>query len=66
VGDGSKGLSVKKPPASTGISRERVEDAYAYLGEHPPLGLAVQRHGDELRLVTAPEVTTSVERHLEE
>jgi hypothetical protein len=29
-----------------------------------PLGLAVQRHGDELRLVTAPEVTASVERHL--
>jgi hypothetical protein len=26
--------------------------------------LAVQRHGDELRLVTAPEVTASVERHL--
>ena len=30
----------------------------------PPLGLTVQRHGDDLRLVTAPEVTASVERHL--
>jgi hypothetical protein len=27
-------------------------------------GLAVQRHGDELKLVTAPEVSKSVERHL--
>jgi segregation and condensation protein B len=26
--------------------------------------LSVQRHGDELRLVTAPEVSASVERHL--
>jgi hypothetical protein len=35
-----------------------------FLGNNPPLGLAVQRHGDELRLVTAAEVTRSVERHL--
>jgi excisionase family DNA binding protein len=62
----SQGLSVKELRAATGISRERFEDAYAHLGEHPPLGLAVQRHRDELRLVTAPEVTTSVERHLNE
>jgi segregation and condensation protein B len=32
--------------------------------EHPPLGLAVQRRGDELRLVTAREVAKSMERHL--
>jgi segregation and condensation protein B len=62
----SEGLSVKQLRAATGISRERFEDAYAYLGEHPPLGLAVQRHRDELRLVTAPEVCSSVERYLEE
>jgi segregation and condensation protein B len=31
---------------------------------NPPLGLAVQRHGDELWLVTAPDVTKSIERHL--
>jgi segregation and condensation protein B len=61
----SQGLSVKELRAATGISRERFEEAYHYLGEHPPLGLAVQRHRDELRLVTAPEVTSSVERHLE-
>jgi segregation and condensation protein B len=61
----SQGLSVKQLRAATGISRERFEEAYHYLGEHPPLGLAVQRHRDELRLVTAPEVSRSVERHLE-
>jgi segregation and condensation protein B len=60
----SQGLSVKELRAATGISRERLEEAYQYLGEHPPLGLAVQRHRDELRLVTAPEVSRSVERHL--
>jgi len=60
----SQGLSVKELRAAVGISRERLEDAYAFLGQHPPLVLAVQRHGDELRLVTAPEVTASVERHL--
>jgi segregation and condensation protein B len=60
----SQGLSVKELRAATGISRERFEDACQFLSEKPPLGLAVQRHGDELRLVTAPEVTRSVERHL--
>jgi hypothetical protein len=37
-----------------GLSRERFEDAYYYLLANPPLGLIVQRHGEELRLVTAP------------
>ena len=48
------------------FARERFEAAYEFLGNNPPLGLAVQRHRDELRLVTAPEVTRSVDRHLEE
>jgi hypothetical protein len=39
-------------------------EVYQFLGESPPLGLPVQRHGDELRLVTTPEMTASVERHL--
>src|SRR5260370_30161179 len=60
----SQGLSVKELRAAVGLSGERFEEGYAFLGESPPLGLAVQRHGDELRLVTAPEVTASVERHL--
>ena len=60
----SQSLSVNELRAAVGLSRERFEDAYEFLGENPPLGLAVQRHGDELRLVTAPEVSSSVERHL--
>ena len=60
----SQGLTVKELRAAVGMSRERFEDANLFLGENPPLGLAVQRHGDELRLVTAPEVCASVERHL--
>ncbi|MBV9169493.1 MAG: SMC-Scp complex subunit ScpB, partial [Chloroflexi bacterium] len=60
----SQGLTVKEIRAAAGLSRERFEDAYEFLGESPPLGLGVQRHGDELRLVTAPEVCSSVERHL--
>jgi len=59
----SQGLSVKELRAAVGLSRERFEDAYEFLGENPPLGLAVQRHCDELRLVSAPEVRSSVERH---
>ena len=31
-----------------------MEEAYEFLLANPPLGLAVQRHGDELWLVTAP------------
>ena len=60
----SQGLTVKDLRAAIGLSRERLEAAYAYLLDHPPLGLAVQRHGDALRLVTTPEVASSVERHL--
>jgi chromosome segregation and condensation protein ScpB len=60
----SQGLTVRELRAAVGLSRERFEDAYEFLGGNPPLGLAVQRHGDELRLVTAPEVCSSVERHL--
>jgi segregation and condensation protein B len=60
----SQALTVKELRAAIGLSRERFEEAYAYLLQAPPLGLAVQRHGDELRLVTAAEVSSSVERHL--
>jgi segregation and condensation protein B len=60
----SSGLGVSELRAAVGLSRERFEEAYAFLADNPPLGLAVQRYGDELRLVTAPEVSASVERHL--
>jgi segregation and condensation protein B len=61
----SQGLTVKELRAAVGLSRERFEEAYEFLGKNPPLGLVVQRHGDELRLVTAPEVSASVQRHLD-
>jgi hypothetical protein len=57
----SRGVSVKELRAAIGLSRERFEEGYEFLGKNPPLGLAVRRHGDELRLVTAPEVSSSVE-----
>ncbi len=60
----SQGVSVKELRAAVGLSRERLEDACEYLLANPPLGLAVQRHGDELSLVTAPELSKSIERHL--
>jgi segregation and condensation protein B len=60
----SQGLSVRELRATIGLSRERFEEAHEFLEANPPLGLMVQRHGDELRLVTAPEAAASVERHL--
>ena len=60
----SQAVSVKELRAAIGLSRERLADAYAYLLEQPPLGLAVQRQGDELSLVTASEVSSSIARHL--
>ena len=60
----SQGLTVNELEGAIGLSRERLEDAYEFLLANPPLGLAVQRHGHELRLVTAPEVSRSVERHV--
>jgi hypothetical protein len=38
----TQGVTVKELRAAIGLSRERLEDAYVYLLEHPPLGLAVQ------------------------
>ena len=60
----SQGATVKELRAATGMTRERLEAAYEYLLEHPPLGLAVQRQGDELFLVSALQVAKSIELHL--
>jgi segregation and condensation protein B len=60
----SQGATVNELRAAIGMTRERFEAAYAYLLEHPPLGLLVQRQRDELCLVSAPEVSRSVERDL--
>jgi segregation and condensation protein B len=59
-----QGATVKELRAATGMTRERLEAAYEYLLEHPPIGLAVQRHHEELALVSAPGVGKSIERHL--
>jgi segregation and condensation protein B len=61
---GSQGVTVKELRGAIGLSRERLESAYDYLLANPPLGLAVQRHGEDLSLVTAPEIAKSIERHL--
>jgi len=60
----SQGVTVKELRAAIGLSRERLEAASELLLEQAPLGLAVQRHGEEFLLVTAPEVGKSIERHL--
>jgi segregation and condensation protein B len=60
----SQGATVSELRAAIGLTRERLEDAYTYLLNNPPLGQSVQRHKDELFLVSAPEVAHSIERHL--
>ncbi len=60
----SQGATVVELRGAIGMTRERLEAAYEYLLEHPPLGLAIQRQGDEFFLVSAPEVGAAVERHL--
>jgi segregation and condensation protein B len=61
---GRQGVTTKELRGAIGLSRERLESAYDYLLEQPPLGLAVQRHGEDFHLVTAAEVAKSIERHL--
>ncbi len=60
----TQAVSTKELRAAIGLSRERLESACEFLLEHQPLGLSVQRHGEEFSLVTAPEVHASIERHL--
>jgi segregation and condensation protein B len=60
----SQGATVTEIRAATGMTRERLEAACEYLLAHPPLGLAVQRHSDELFLVSASEIGPTIERHL--
>ena len=60
----SRGATVKELRAAIGLTRERLEAAYAYLLAYPLLGLTVLRQGDEFQLVTTGQVAASVERHL--
>jgi segregation and condensation protein B len=60
-----RGVTVRELRAAIGLTRERLEAAYAYLLEYPLLGLTVLRQGgDEFQLVTTGQVAASVERHL--
>jgi chromosome segregation and condensation protein ScpB len=56
-------LPPRKSTVRLRVWARRLESAYEYLLEHPPLGLAVQRHAREFSLVTAPELSASIERH---
>ncbi|MDQ6670584.1 MAG: SMC-Scp complex subunit ScpB, partial [Chloroflexota bacterium] len=60
----SRGATVRELRAAIGLTRERLEAAYAYLLDYPLLGLTVMRQGDEFQLVTTGQVAASVERHL--
>jgi hypothetical protein len=44
---GSQGVTVKELRGAIGLSRERLESVYDFLLVNPPLGLTVQRHGEE-------------------
>ena len=46
------------------ISVGRLEQVCRYLDHHPPLGLALQRHADQIQLTTAPAASDAVERYL--
>ena len=47
-----------------GIPAGRLDEVCGYLDEHPPLGLALQRHADQVQLTTAPTAAAAVERYL--
>jgi len=57
-------LAVPAAARVLGVPRAQVEAAAATLEQCPPPGLAVQRHGEALRLVTAPAAARYVERLL--
>lgn len=46
------------------LTRDDLVDALAFLENHPPLGLRVQKSGDSLELVTDPESAPFVEEML--
>jgi segregation and condensation protein B len=46
------------------LSLERLYEVCELLDREPPLGLALQRHGEHLQLITAPSSAPIVERYL--
>ncbi len=59
AGGGPLGLEVVA--RALGAPRAEVEEALLFLKGHPPLGLRIQRSGDELELVSDPESARYVE-----
>jgi segregation and condensation protein B len=57
-------LSVEEVARALAVSTERVHELLEALVREPPRGLAVQRHGDQLQLTTAPASAAAVERLL--
>src|SRR3712207_5402424 len=57
-------LPVEQAARVLGVPLAAARTAAADLEANPPPGLAVQRHGDALRLVTAPASARYVERLL--
>lgn len=54
-------LKLEDAARTLGLPISRVEDALQHLCGNPPLGLRVQRHGDELQLVSDPGSAQYVE-----
>jgi len=52
----SRGATVQELRAAIGLTRERLEAAYAYPLGYPLLGRTVLRQGDEFQLVTSGQV----------
>ncbi len=54
-------LGLEEVARALGAQPSNLEETLVYLHEHPPLGLRVLRHGDELTLVTDPASAPYVE-----
>jgi segregation and condensation protein B len=57
-------LSFSEAARALEVSVERLAEVCALLEREPPLGLALQRHADQLQLTTAPGSAAVVERFL--
>jgi segregation and condensation protein B len=57
-------LTVAEAARVLDIPVTRLEQVCGYLDEQPPLGLALQRHTDQIQLTTSPAASPAVERYL--
>ncbi len=58
---GAGPVGLEEVARALGAARAEVEEALQFLREHPPLGLRIQRSGNDLELVTDPESAPYVE-----